>query len=375
MLEKVTMILHIYEIKDSYSDYYFFLENCSYNVLWLFELARPDLDLISKFKLNAIPLDTIKVLKPYNLIKKSNFRYSKMRKMKYLLHDKIKNTSYLLEYLESDNFEVLDNLSLSDKVAYMDFKIEYTQYMRSKNRINEKNYIKEYLKLLRKRSKIKIKSIYEVEVPKNPIYSHDSAKVGMAYNTDDSIDLFFKPAYNDIYDVSDGYLQGAYIDFFSFKAKKTKNKTYLDEFILLNIESLSKRDIIFKPLSWGISLGYKHFKNLSDYINLKPEVGLTYGNKNNFISLLAHGEVYYKNSNQIYSYGSGIKAVSNAFKDIKIGSKFTYNLYDNKINNNIIELFVTKKIKHNLSLNIKYINDDFYVKDDEIVSFSLYYYF
>ena len=79
------LVLHAFELKDSYSDYFFFKENCSYNILWLLEVARYDLDLVSHFTFKTVPLDSIKILKPYNLIKDSRFRYSNMRKMKNIL--------------------------------------------------------------------------------------------------------------------------------------------------------------------------------------------------------------------------------------------------------------------------------------------------
>ncbi|MBD3830316.1 MAG: DUF4105 domain-containing protein, partial [Arcobacter sp.] len=63
------LVLHTYELKDSYSDYFFFKENCSYNVLWLLEVARPSLDLVSQFDFKTVPLDSIKILQKYNLIK------------------------------------------------------------------------------------------------------------------------------------------------------------------------------------------------------------------------------------------------------------------------------------------------------------------
>ena len=70
------MVLHAYELKDSYSDYFFFLENCSYNVLWFLEIARENIYLVNEFSYKTIPLDSIKILKKYNLITESKYRYS-----------------------------------------------------------------------------------------------------------------------------------------------------------------------------------------------------------------------------------------------------------------------------------------------------------
>lgn len=60
--ELTRLLTHLYELKDTYADYFFLTENCSYNLLWLLEIARADTDLVSLFHLKAIPIDTIKAI-------------------------------------------------------------------------------------------------------------------------------------------------------------------------------------------------------------------------------------------------------------------------------------------------------------------------
>lgn len=135
------MVLHTFELKDSYSDYFFFKENCSYNILWLLEVARSDLDLVSKFTFKTVPLDSIKILKPYNLIKDSKYRHSSMKKMKNILEEKIENKEYLESFV-NENVELNENLSVDDKISYLDFKISYLQYQRASNKIEKKSILK-----------------------------------------------------------------------------------------------------------------------------------------------------------------------------------------------------------------------------------------
>jgi hypothetical protein len=142
------LVLHTFELKDSYSDYFFFKENCSYNVLWLLEIARKDLDLVSKFDFKTVPLDSIKVLLEYDLIKGTNFRYSSMRKMKYILNEKIKNKEYLKVFVNED-IPINGSLSIEDKISYLDFKILYLQYQRANSEYNKEEYLKKYLQLLK----------------------------------------------------------------------------------------------------------------------------------------------------------------------------------------------------------------------------------
>ena len=368
------LVLHTYELKDSYSDYFFFKENCSYNVLWLLEVARPSLDLVSQFDFKTVPLDSIKVLQKYNLIKNTNFRYSSMRKMKFILNEKIENKEYVKGFIKEDN-ELNDSLSTEDKISYLDLKISYLQYQRANNEYDKDEYLKKYLQLLKERSSYKQASTYDIKTPFNPIDSHDSARVSFFYNNNDSFEFSAKPVYNDMYDISDGYLQGAYIDFFDVNIKKEKDENArLDRFTLLKIKSLAPQDLIFKPISWGIDVGYEHFKQRSDYLKVKPEVGVTFGENKDFVYLMAGSNLYYKNSEQLYSIGSTIGFITNRFDNLKLGINYSYDRYNKDLKNNQFEAFSTYKLDRNLALNIKYTNDNLYEKEDNLkVGISYYF--
>ena len=367
------IVLHTYELKDSYSDYFFFKENCSYNVLWLLEIARPSLELVNNFDYKTIPLDTIKLLKPYNIIKNSNFRPSKMLKMKHILNEKINDKDKLFDFV-NNNIKLDESLNNEEKISYLDFKIEYLQYLRSENKINKKEYISKYIKLLKSRSSFHKKSIYDIKKPFNPIYSHNSSRVSLFFDTKDNVELSYKPAYNDRYDISEGYLQGAYIDFFDFNLKKNSDKIFLDKLSLLNIKSYANRDIFFKPLSWGINLGYENFLD-KEYLNFNPEIGYSFGNTKEFLYLMLESKSFYNHRDSLTSIGGNIGFITNRFKNIKLGAKHSYNKYNKSIENNVSELFLTYKIKNNLSFNVKYIHDNLYEDEKQNIKMGLFFYF
>lgn len=369
------LVLHTWELKDSYADYYFFKENCSYNVLWLLEIARPSLDLVSYFDFKAIPLDTIKILTKYDgLIVDSRYRYSNLKKMKHILNEEIENKEFLKAYI-NDEIELPDSLSQSDKISYLDFKIAYTQYQRSEDGTEKKEYIKNYLKLLKERSAHKQTRTYNIKSPLDPLISHDSARIGLFYDSNDSFEASIKPAYNDMYDIVDGYLQGAYIDFFELNFKKQKDKDVkLDRFTLIKIKSYSPQDMIFKPISWGIDAGYEHFKDKDDYFKIKPEVGVSFGNDKDFIYSMLGSNIYYKGNDQLYSAGVNIGFITNRIENFNIGVNYTYDKYNKSLENNQFEAFTTYKVHRNLALNLKYINDDLYEKQDRVKVGVMFYF-
>jgi hypothetical protein len=369
--EVYKIVLHAYELKDSYSDYYFFLENCSYNLLWFLEIARNNLDLVNKFHLYATPLDTVKILQSNNIISEYHYRYSKITKMKFILKE-ISNKKLLKNFLNIDS-NLPNSLSYDDKVRYLDFKIEYIQFLRAKNKINKKHYTKNYLKLLKLRSKFPKKE-YNIKKPKNPINAHDTSKFEIGYVTNGNFILSYKPVYNDIYDVNDGYLQGAYIDFFKTSISFNQKDFYLKNLTLLNIQSYSVIDEIFKPISWGIQTGYEKFKDSEDFYKISSEIGVTLGNKDIFMFLMLNNKTYVSFDDIKISISPKIGIIINKYKNLKLGMISSYDLFYNNKDNFLFEIFDTYKISKNISLKTSY-NYDNLLKNEHEIKISLFYYF
>ena len=73
--EVLRMLMHVWELKAAYFDYYFLDENCSYHLLSLLEAARPSLHLLDQFGLWAVPADTVRsVAEVKDLISSVTFR-------------------------------------------------------------------------------------------------------------------------------------------------------------------------------------------------------------------------------------------------------------------------------------------------------------
>lgn len=367
------LTLHSWELKDSYADYFFFKENCSYAILWLLEVARPSLNLVDEFLFKTIPLDTIKLISQNNLIEKSNYRYSTMKKMKHIANEKIENKTYIKEFLNEDkNLE--ENLSKSDKISYLDLKSTYLQYERAENRLEKDEYTKKYLNILKQRSKFKEPSNFDVKQPINPIDSHDSARLSLFYSSNDSFLFGIKPAYNDIYDIENGYLEGAYIDFFDLNFKKEKDEDIkIDRFTFLKIKSLASQDLLFKPISWGIDASIEYF-NQELFFKVKPEAGISYSLLNTIFYSNLVSNILYKANEEYISLGTNLGFIVNSFENVKFGSSFSYDKYNKEFENRIFEIFSTYKIDRNLALNLNYKNNNLEKKQD-ILKFGIFYYF
>lgn len=167
------LILHIWELKDIASDYFFFDENCSYNLLFLIEAARPGLLLTDGFELSAIPVETIRKLKVNNLLGEMTYRPSKATKIRYLssaLTEDAKNAAVALGKGNILPNEILDdgNFSKSEKLNIMDTSIEYLQSPFAKENFDKDSYRKHSISVLSARGKLGKnieKSLSNIPVP------------------------------------------------------------------------------------------------------------------------------------------------------------------------------------------------------------------
>ncbi|MGH6944186.1 MAG: DUF4105 domain-containing protein, partial [Geminicoccaceae bacterium] len=80
------MLEHLWELREQSADYFFFDENCSYQLLFLLDVARPGLDLTDDFQVYAIPIDTLRaVLEKQGLMAKAVFRPSSRTRIEHRL--------------------------------------------------------------------------------------------------------------------------------------------------------------------------------------------------------------------------------------------------------------------------------------------------
>lgn len=355
--EMTRLLTHLYEVKDTYADYFFFTENCSYNLLWLLEIARKDSYLVSKFDFQVIPIDTVREVQEAGFIVKSKFRPSKAKRIKSLVEEEKHATGKLKEAYQSE------------------IRTELLQLKRSENSIEKGSYIKQLMENLAKRSQLPVLPKVVIKAPPDPMHSHKTSRVGLAWNSQDELELSIKAAFHDIYDLEKGFIKGAYIDFFNLKiAKMADDKVNLKELNLLNINSYAIRDSVFKPLSWGIAVGAIDFRNKTNF-KLTGEVGLTYGLGASSLAFMMLKPALYYRDEIVVSIGPKLGFIR-SFDSYKIGV-FAIKNYFNKGEEEVhAELFSTISSSKNTAVNLKVTSDRLgSFKSDETYSISLFYYF
>ena len=348
------LVLHIFEIRHFYADYFFLAENCSYNLLWLIEIAKQKSNLTSKFNFKAIPIDTLRAVISKNLVKKSIYRPSQRKKI-LALSEVIKTNNTALEFAKSEEYNLskIEHLNKREKIASLELATALLKIKRWDNKIDKKAYLAKFLKILKSRSKLgKIKKI-KIPKPESPENGHLSAKSSIAYSSDKTAIARTKVSYHDIYDNDYGYTTGSYISFFDTAIEYKDKKLQLEEINLLEIKSYALQDAIFKPISWEVSVGGKRIFNNELNSYLKAGAGITLGNKKFYGYTTITPTLYYKKHDE-ESIAVNTGLLYNPSKYLKVGliSSNEWFREDREIKE--LEPFITYSFDQQSALNLQY---------------------
>lgn len=266
------MALHVWELKDIYSRYYFFDQNCSYNLLFLLEVARPELNITDGYFYWVLPIDTVKEVKKHGLIAGAEYRPSKATRINHIADissDEARGLAIDMAFGKLGPRAAIDGSDFKDeeKIHTLDMASEYLQFHYLKGLMEKDVYTERLLGILSKRSEYG-KVEYDIKPPERPDNGHDSSmiRLGAEYFSDAaSYSLGFRPAYHGLLDPSAGFLEGSAISFFDTQIRywPDNDKLRLDHFKLLEIASFSPVNDFFKPTSWKVMLGFKRDYHIS----------------------------------------------------------------------------------------------------------------
>ena len=369
------MVLHIFEIRHFYADYFFLAENCSYNLLWLLEVAKNDIHLVEKFNHKAIPIDTLRAVISENLVKKTTYRPSKRKEILDIVQP-IKNNEKALNFAKSDDYNLsyIEELNKKEKIATLELATALLRIKLSDQEISKKEYLPKFLNILKSRSKLGRLPKQKIKKPESPVDGHYSTKATMSYATNQTFKARVKIAYHDIYDNDHGYISGAYINFFDTALQYKDNKLTLDAINILDIRSYAIQDAIFKPISWQIALGGKRIFNNELNSYLQAGAGLTLGDKKLYGYATLTPAIYYKKHEEL-SISANMGLLYNPSKHLKFGLLGSNEWFDKNREILEIEPFFTYSFDKETALNLRYEYREMNEIVEEDLLFSLFWYF
>jgi len=275
------LILHIWELGNASSPYYYATQNCSYWILRIIEAIRPQLDLTQKLSpLIVLPIETIKTLftekdliKTYSV--RSSLRNKVLSRMKNLNRSEVNDVKKITKKLYNSQ-----ELQSSPSAAVLDAAIDYYDFKYSKEMVNQEKELlkrKQPLMILRSQNNTPAQSLkHELHSPHKV---HPARKLKASYGLRGKktfIQISKKSLLHSLIDPDIGFDPFSEINFLDFGVKffekdlkKNQWELSFSHVDLLKISVLQPLSPINKKMAWSFATG------LHDYIDKNyPETQL-----------------------------------------------------------------------------------------------------
>jgi hypothetical protein len=393
---QVSFILkHIYEMLPTYFDYYFFNENCAYHVLSIIDVALPNsASLTDPFKVQTIPVDTLRYLQKNKLISDPQFFPSSTRKIQAQ-----KNSLSLQErqlvlniYHKKTELQALKTLPTHRQATLLDLLYDFQKFNRivSDGELNPSKISPFGRKILKNRSALKLRSqpINVTPPDTNPEQGHNTSKLMLSIGTDhqnnDFYDIAWRAAYHGLTDPDLGYPAQSQLTWLQPRLRKDSNQDnyYFTEITFLDIIALEPRDDFFRGLSWFVDANWKSNPAKEGHYQFKHGWGLSYYLSEDILSYgFLDGELALLDKNNYsatallgFSGGLKVKLTHKWYINIA-GFSQTPALGQQKNKNSELNLFSTWQTSQNSAIQLisknSYLNEQNYWQ----VSLQLNYYY
>jgi hypothetical protein len=260
------LLAHVFEMDRIYSDYYFFDENCSYNLLFLLDGARPSLHLTDQLPLWVIPLDTIRAAQKSGVTLEPIYRPSRATKIKHLASFLPPPSQKAAREMAGGQMDPeLFSAPATDPERsrrVFDLAGEYLQYLYSKRKMTTPEFQERFRKILQTRSRLGAPEEEDrVPPPPRPDEGHLSNRFRAALGVRGGLffqEIGIRPAYHQLLDDDRGYIEGAQIVFGDAAVRfyPADRKLVLQKLDIIDIVSVSPRDTFFQPVSWKVKTGF-----------------------------------------------------------------------------------------------------------------------
>lgn len=256
------MIDHLWELKDINFDYYFFDENCSFRLLELIEVARPNTGILDHLRFAELPVRTVRSLDQRDLITDRHYRPSKQVELEAISHQLSGEEKTLARRLADDPALARDAAFKARPAARQALMVQAAyRYLRFVHRKDPRTepLAKRSFQLLRLMSELPPPPpapALEKAPPEDGHGSQMMAVSGGQHGSDDFGEFSYRLTYHDLLDNEYGFLDGAQIEGLGLTLRSTESQAVdLEELQLVSIRSLSPRDQFAKPLSWYVEGG------------------------------------------------------------------------------------------------------------------------
>ena len=276
--EIVRLLEHLWELNQVQFDYYYLDENCSYRLLELLAILKPEIDWTTDLRFAEIPINTIRKVKEHGLVTKVDYRPSVQSQVKQQIAPLSPDDIAIVKDLQSELIS-LDELNKVQQAKTLSTAYDVYRFNHRRDWSNL-DISKHGLDLLKARAKLNIMlptADNAIPTPQKPDQAHSVKRTAIGWSQQGSqhaLDLQWRYAYHDLLDNTVGVAKGFGLEVFNFNAAVTDNQLWLKQFELLNVQSISPRNTLIKPISWEMSAGYIDSNNNHDSRNFYAQGGV-----------------------------------------------------------------------------------------------------
>jgi hypothetical protein len=256
------VVRHLWELRGINFDYYFFDENCSFRLLELIAVARPEAPLMEGYRFAEVPVRTVRALYRADLVAERRYRPSKAVELDHLAsrlsHDEKQLAQALMREGESAAGEAFQRLPeqrrhLVASLAYQTLRFRYRKEERSRD-VSRRS-----LAMLRLMQANDAPAEEPIEPPPAPETGHATKMLTAGFGRREGVDfgeLGWRFTYHGVLDPLTGFMPGAGIEGLDLRLRSTdSDRPRLERLDVVEIRSLSPRNRFVKPVSWLVHGG------------------------------------------------------------------------------------------------------------------------
>lgn len=257
------LLQHLWEMRGVVFAYFFFDENCAYQVMALLRAARPDLPSWLRFKLWVIPADTVRVIvHDAGLLRGVGYRPSATTKLRQAADDLPSEARRLAVSLAKGEVGLddprLEAMPPRQRALTLTVAHDYLRYSYLSRSVDRQPGAERARQLLIALSRLPDTENLAPPVPRpavRPDQGHRTARLAVGAGWRDQrafAQMRLRPSFHDLLDPMGGYIRGAQIEFLDAAVRVYGDgEVRLHEFTLIDILSLAARDDLFQPISWS----------------------------------------------------------------------------------------------------------------------------
>ncbi len=257
------ILLHVWELRQVAFPYYFFSDNCAYELLKLLDIGRPSLHLTRRFHLYTIPADSVRAITAVpGLVLQKHYRPAQSTRLAWRVRTNSATINTLAEQLYANPSAPLPaSLTLTQQAQSLETAFDALKLHQDRGELGMRSDPgKDLSLLLLRRARIDLpdQATPTPIATTDPSQGHDSSHLLLAAGTRQgaTFDVGWRPAYHDQSDSPDGYRKGASIDFLDLdlQYRQSDRQWHLDHATLLAIQSLSPSLPFQRSLSWQMGV-------------------------------------------------------------------------------------------------------------------------